>query len=147
MSVFADSSAIVKLYVAEVGHTAVRRIPAPLVISALGRVEVPAAFWGKHRSGELTADDAALLSTAFEFDYHGDATAPPRFIPVAVTNEILAEAARHAATHGLPAYDAVQLGSALAARTVDTSIDTVAVFDRTLRTAFLSEGFQLATGT
>ncbi len=57
VSVFADSSALVKLYVAEFGHEAVRAGagPGPLVIATIARAEVPAALWGKSRTGELSA--------------------------------------------------------------------------------------------
>ena len=65
MTVFADSSALVKLYVPEAGHIAVRSITDPIVIADLARVEVPAAFWGKVRTGELALDDADVLISAF----------------------------------------------------------------------------------
>jgi hypothetical protein len=50
-AVFADPSAIVKLYADEVGAEAVRAA-APTIISQLARVEVPTALWRKHRMGE-----------------------------------------------------------------------------------------------
>ncbi len=143
MSVFADSSAIVKLYVPEADHEQVRAINAPLVVSSLARVELPAAFWGKHRTGEIEADDAALLTTAFEFDYHGDADHDPTFAVVPVTEAVLIDAARQAARHRLRAYDAVQLASAVAARAVDASIDSIAVFDKLLRAGAIAEGFAI----
>jgi uncharacterized protein len=143
LTVFADSSAIVKLYVPEIGHEAVRQAEPPLVVSALARVQVPAAFWGKSRSGELAAEDAALLTSAFEFDYHGDVVDGSAFASVAVTEAILVDAARLAARHGLRGYDAVQLACAVAARSADPTIGTVAVFDKDLRRAMVAEGFVL----
>ena len=143
MSVFADSSALVKLYVPEFGHEAVRASAGPLVIAMLARVEVPAALWGKSRSGELRASDAALLVSAFEFDYHGDGQADPIFAVVVVDESIVVAAARHGARHGLRAYDAVQLACAIAARGADPSVDTFAVFDLKLRDAAVTEGFSL----
>ena len=143
MSVFGDSSALVKLYVPELGHEAVRAGVGPFVISALARVEVPAALWGKSRTGELSASDAALLVSAFEFDYHGDDQADSIFAVVAVDELIAVAAARHAARHGLRAYDAVQLACAIAARGADHSVDTFAVFDLKLRDAAVAEGFFL----
>ena len=68
MTVFADSSAIVKRYADEPGHESVRTIEGPVVISALARVEVVAAVWRKQRMGELSLDDAQVLVGAFEAD-------------------------------------------------------------------------------
>ncbi len=147
MSVFADSSAIVKLYVPEAGHEAVRAIMAPIVVSVLARVEVPAALWGKQRAGELTAEDAAVLVAAFEFDYHGDTTRDGAFAVIAMSELIAVDAARQAARHGLRAYDSVQLASAIAARVADPGIADVAVFGVNLRRAMLAEGFSAVLST
>lgn len=141
MTVFADSSALVKLYVPEDGHVSVRSITDPIVIAQLARVEVPAAFWGKVRTGEMAVDDADVLVSAFEFDYHGDEKADPRFAIVSFDESTLIDAARHAARHRLRAYDALQLASAVAARRADPSVRTIAVFDKHLRNAAIAEGF------
>ena len=141
MSVFADSSARVKLYVPESGHEAVRACAGPFVIASLARVEVPAAFWGKSRSGLVSTADAALLVSAFEFDFHGSHEAGSIFVILSLDNSMLVAAALQAARHGLRAYDAVQLACAMAARSVDRSVDTFAVFDRKLRDAAVIEGF------
>jgi uncharacterized protein len=145
LTVFADSSALVKLYVAEVGHEAVRAIVDPIVIANLARVEVPAAFWGKTRTGELDVDDAALLVSAFEHDYHGDEEADSIFAVVSHNEPTLIDAARHAARHRLRAYDAVQLACAIAARRADPSIEAFAVFDKSLRNAAIAEGFAIVS--
>ena len=113
------------------------------MIATLARVEVPAALWGKSRTGELSASDAALLASAFEFDYHGDDQAGSIFAIVAVDESIVVSAARQAARHALRAYDAVQLACAIAARGADPSVDTFAVFDLQLRDAAVVEGFSL----
>ena len=63
LSAFADSSALVKLYADELGHEAVRALRAPLVVSALARVEVAAAIWRKHRAGELDLDDTHIADS------------------------------------------------------------------------------------
>ncbi len=141
MNVFGDSSALVKLYVPEFGNEAVRAIVGPIVIANLARVEVPAAFWGKTRTGELDVDDAALLVSAFEYDYHGDEAAGSIFAVVSPSEAMLVDAARHAVRHRLRAYDAVQLACAVAARDVDPSVETFAVFDKNLRNAAIAEGF------
>jgi uncharacterized protein len=133
----------VKLYADEVGHEPIRRLRAPLVVSALARVEVVAAIWRKHRAGELDLDDSLTLIRAFAVDYRGTARRPPRFLAVAVSDELVEHAAELAGTHGLRAYDAVQLASALAARRADVRCDTLVTFDRALAAAARSE--ELAT--
>lgn len=109
----------------------------PLAVSALARVEVPAALWRKHRIGELSADDARILSDAFAADCAG---APARFSSVAVGARVLERAARLVAVHALRAYDAVQLASALAAREAEPSCATFACFDEGLLRAAAAEG-------
>lgn len=138
---FADSSALVKLYADEPGFEVIRSIIEPMVVSHIARVEVPAAIWRKHRMGELTIEDARILVSAFEFDLHGDLAA---FVPVAVTSAILDDAARLVATHGLRAYDGLQLASATAARQHVPGCRTFAAFDADLRRAAAVEGFGLA---
>ncbi len=142
MSVFADSSAVVKIYADEPGHTMIRKLDV-LVVSCLARLEVPAAIWRKHRRGELTTEQADVLTSAFEVDYLGHDDAPPRFVVVGIVPELLEDAARLSALHGLRAYDAVQLASARAARAVDESCDGFACADRSLRAAAAAERFRL----
>ena len=139
MSVFADSSAIVKLYADEEGHERVRTLDA-MVVSAIARVEVPAALWRKNRMGELNARDARTLVRAFEHDL-ASTTGPLVALPL--TNEILERAAELTATHGLRAYDAVQLASARAARLIEPECSTFAAFDGGLSEAAAREGFAL----
>jgi predicted nucleic acid-binding protein len=142
LSVFADSSAVVKLYADEDAADEVRALGA-VAVSVLCRVEVPAALWRKHRLGELDATDAQVLGAEFEADFYGDDREPPRFGVVAVTAGIVDDAARLCAVHGLRAYDAVQLASATAARLADPDLQAVAAFDRALRRAAAAEGFTL----
>ena len=142
MSTFADSSALVKLYADEAGYQQVRGMTS-IAIAQLARVEVPAALWRKQRMGELSANDARLLTAEFEADYYGTESEPPRFAAVLATGSVLAAAARLCASHGLRAYDAVQLSSALAVRRVDESCTIFAAFDYSLRTAAATEGFGL----
>ena len=142
MSTFADSSALVKLYADEDGHEYIRELVS-VAVAQLARVEVPAALWRKQRMGELSAEDASLLTADFEADYFGADSEPPRFAAVAATGRVFDEAARLCASRGLRAYDAVQLSSALAVRRADRSCVAFAAFDRPLRTAAAAEGFQL----
>lgn len=141
MTAFADSSALVKLYSDEPGNEQVRGA-GPFVISQLTRVEVPSALRRKQRMGDLDADDAQVLTAAFEADYFGGAGEPPRFVAISTTPAVLGEAARFCAVHGLRAYDAVQLASALAARAADSRCRTLAALID-LRRAAATEGLEL----
>lgn len=141
MTVFADSSALVKLYADEPGAELVRGFSL-LVVSALARVEVPAALWRKSRTGELAVSDAALLCDAFTVDWAGQGW----FIPVAASPALLVDAAGLVARHGLRAYDGVQLTSAAVARRADPGVDAVLCFDQDLADAAAREGFRLTAG-
>ena len=142
MTVFVDSSALVKLYVAEGHHASVRRISDPMVVSALARVEVPAALWRKYRTGDIAAADAAVLSAEFASDLVGDGLPAPRFAIVSVTDEVLTEAVEAVARHSLRAYDSVQLGSALVVRRALGALDGFVAFDIALRAAASAEGLR-----
>lgn len=146
MTSFADSSALVKLYADELGADRVRSLGDGLLISELARVEVPAALWRKHRTGEMSASDVAVLVAEFEYDCFGDerhTTSSTRFVRITVTSSIVDEAATLTGRYGLRAYDAVQLASAIAARRVDASVIAFAAFDRHLNRAAAIESFQL----
>ncbi len=142
MPVFADTSALVKLYADEPGHERVRELSS-LVVSQLARVEVPSAIWRKQRLGELDAGAARLLTSAFEADWAGTEEELSRFSVVTPTAAVLEGAARLCAVHGLRAYDAVQLACASAARDAVPECHTFAAFDRHLRGAAAAEGFSL----
>lgn len=105
-------------------------------------MEVAAALWRKHRLGEISVDDAALLIAEFEAHYFGTAGDPGRFVVVAVTATTLDDAARLAGVHGLRAYDAIQLAGALATRTAGVPMLRFLAFDSALRTA-AAEGLAL----
>jgi uncharacterized protein len=126
MSVFADSSALVKLYADEVDSAAVRTLDGPFRVCALARVEVPAALARKRRAGELSAADLALLIDQFVADFHGTPSQAPLFTAVAATGLVLSEAADLAIGHGLRAYDAVQLASAVVARQAGNGLSAIA---------------------
>ena len=141
-AVFADSSALVKLYADESDTDAVRSLPL-LVVSQLTRVGVPAALWRKHRIGELSAADAGVLVAAFEADYFGTEDEPARFFVITPTSHILDQASRLLGAHGLRAYDAVQLASACAVNAAVPEGASFAAFDKTLRGAAAAEGLEL----
>nr|WP_042189917.1 type II toxin-antitoxin system VapC family toxin [Kibdelosporangium sp. MJ126-NF4]CEL18974.1 PilT protein domain protein [Kibdelosporangium sp. MJ126-NF4]CTQ95223.1 PilT protein domain protein [Kibdelosporangium sp. MJ126-NF4] len=141
MTVFADSSALVKRYAKEDGHELVRQVPL-LVISYVARVEVPSALWRKHRMGELSLRQAELLLSLFEKDFF-EADDQPPFVVVGMTPVVLEAAARLTRRYPLAGYDAVQLASAVLAAEADPDITEFAVWDKQLRTAAEKEGFTL----
>lgn len=142
MTVFADSSALVKLYADEDDHEAVRELEN-LVVAQIARVEVPAAIWRKTRAGQLGAVSAAALVAEFEADYFGTREELPRFAGIALAPGLLDDAAALSATRGLRAYDAVQLAAARVAAAADPTCGRFAAFDPALRTAAAAEGFVL----
>jgi uncharacterized protein len=141
-SVFADSSALVKLYADEAGCEQVRALHSPLVCQ-LVRVEVPAAIWRKRRMGELSAAAASILVADFEADYFGTHDQPARFVSLTLRPDVLDAASRLAGVHGLRAYDAIQLATACAAAMAVPDCRTFAAFDNDLRAAAATEGFRL----
>ena len=143
MTVFADSSALVKLYADEDGAEDVRARET-MTVAALARVEVPAALWCKSRSGLFDAPTAAVLVADFEADLFGTTAEAPRFAVVAVVPDLLDDAARLTATHALRANDAVQLASARVVAALDPDFGGFVVFDRALRAAAAAEGLALA---
>ena len=139
---FADSSALVKLYADEDGDETVRALDG-IVVSGIALVEVPAALWRKERTGGLDPGDAGLLSWDFAVDFAGTRQEEPRFSVMSVTEVLFEDAARLVAVRGLRAYDAVQLATALAAREADPDCASFACFDTALRAAAAAHGFAL----
>lgn len=138
MTVFADSSAVVKRYADEPGAALVREHEV-LVVSALARVEVAAAFWGKVRTGELSVEDAAVLHDAFTADWSQPGSP---FVPVAVKDDVVELAVTLSRRHSIRAYDAVQLASALSAR--PAGVEGFLCFDVQLGEAAVREGLAVA---
>ncbi len=100
-------------------------------------------MWRKHRLGELSVEDAAVLVEEFEWDWFGEPAGELGFAVLDVTDAILEEAARSVARHPLRAFDAVQLACALAARAADATLTELACFDEALAAAARAEGFTL----
>lgn len=80
-----------------------------------------------------------MLARAFEADRFGDG-GPSCFMMITASDDIFDRAARLTGSHGLRAYDAVQLSSALALASADPRNGTFVAFDRALRTAAATEG-------
>jgi predicted nucleic acid-binding protein len=136
VTVFLDTSALVKRYADEPGSDLVREITEVIVIASIARVELAAALWRKHRMGELAAEDVRLLGTQFDHDHIGPDAA---LVVAAVDRDTFGRAATLVSRHPLRAYDAVQLATALA---VDDAVGgcRFGCFDATLADAASAEG-------
>ena len=62
---------------------------------------------------------------------------------IATGSDVISRAVQAAARHGLRAYDAVQLATALLTRDALGRLDEFASFDRQLRQAAAAEAFEL----
>jgi predicted nucleic acid-binding protein len=133
---------LVKLYADEPASEVVRSLTI-MTVSGLARVEVPSAIWRKHREGELLRESAYTFIALFETDWFGAEDSDPRFMIVEPSSPLLDNAAPLTRIHGLRAYDAVQLATAIAARTADPDIDSFACFDEALRSGAGAEGFDV----
>jgi uncharacterized protein len=137
LTAFVDTSAVVKLYVPERQHEAVRALVEPLVLGPVTRIELASALWRKHRLGQISSTDAATLVAAFE----ADLAAGVRFVVVRLAAIVVDLAVDVVERFGLRAYDSVQLASALAARQAADTVDVFVAFDNELRRAAEAEGF------
>ncbi len=109
MNLYLDASALVKCFVTEIGSADVRAAveTAELVGTvSVTRVEVESAFAKSVRVGLLTDADARLAQATF-------VTLWPDLIRIHVSDFIVTSASELVWTHGLRAYDAVQLATAL----------------------------------
>jgi len=111
---FLDSSAILKLYVREVGHVWTSGLVWPghrqgnsIHVARIAGVEVVAALARRKRGGSLSDLDASVVLTRFRRDFSIE------FELVAMTPKVLTHAMILAEAHALRGYDAVQLAAAL----------------------------------
>lgn len=125
----------------EPGHELVRPL-GRITISAIAQVEVPAALWRKHRTGDLSARQARILSLAFANSLQAPASVAPHLVIVGLSAGILEQAASLVARHPLRAYDALQLATALALMEADPSTRFIS-FDTQLNAAATVEGLQV----
>jgi predicted nucleic acid-binding protein len=144
MTAFEDASAIVTRYVIEPGRGPASH-SSVVVVSAVSRVEVTSAIWRKQRIGELSPNQARVLVDAFLADLGSSGqpspTASVTYLPVATGPGVLDTAVALCGIHGLRAYDAIQLASAVRARAVDPTITELLTYDVALHRAAAAEGF------
>lgn len=147
---FLDTSALVKRYVAEVGHQWVEAICAPdanhtILISQAALVEAVATFCRKARdtnSGQRIVEaDRDRAITLFRRD------ARRQYNVIPVTTPLYTRAGDLCLHRRLRAYDAVQVACAFAAREKLTALGVEVIFvsaDLSLLTVAEAEGLRIA---
>lgn len=109
---FADSSALSKRYVAEVGSAWLRAQLDPatnciVYVAHITAVELIAAITRRERGGTLTAAEATTARAQIRMDIAME------YQLIEVTDVLIERAMSLAEAHGLRGYDAVQLAAAL----------------------------------
>jgi predicted nucleic acid-binding protein len=135
----------VKFYVAESGTPWVRSFTDSeaniIYVASLGRVETISALTRRLRRSEITQADFDEACEDLQQDF------ATQYRIVALTEEIIGDAARLARNHGLRAYDAVQLAAALDTSRIVSQIESTEVIlvsaDVELNAAAAAEGFQV----
>jgi uncharacterized protein len=140
---FFDTSALVKRYVHEIGSTWVEAVTDPangnaIYILCMTEVEVTSAITRRQRGGTLSATDAATALVQFRQDLANE------YNTIEVTPALLMTAVALVETHGLRAYDAVQLATATMLQAYRATLAlTNLIFasaDHDLNTAAVAEG-------
>jgi predicted nucleic acid-binding protein len=140
---FTDSSALAKRYVAETGTGWTRDLLDPstgnvVVLARITAVELIAAIARRERAGALSPSDAATART----DFRGHLA--DEYQIVEVDEAVVNRAMLLAETHGLRAYDAVQLAAALGVNAIYLTAGAPAITlvsaDAELNAAATAEG-------
>src|SRR5208282_6130714 len=141
-----DASGIVKRYLTEVGSGWVQGLTDPaaaheILLTRITRVEIVAAITRRSRGGPVPATAAPALLAQFRHD------AAHQYTILEVTPALLADAERLAESHGLRAYDAVQLAATTdlhqARSTTGLSRLTFISADQELNAAAIAEGIDV----
>ena len=107
MTLYLDTSSLVKLYVVEPGSASVRgQVDAANVVatSSIAYTETRAALARRRRERALTPAAFVAAKTAFDIDW-------PRYLSVEVTADLCREAGELAERYRLRAYDSVHLAA------------------------------------
>ncbi|MEN3335636.1 MAG: uncharacterized protein V7641_5001 [Blastocatellia bacterium] len=140
---FFDTSAVVKRYANETGSPWVQQITDPalshfIYIARITEVEVASAITRRLRAGSLSSSDARVGMTNFRYDFMH------QYRIVEILPVLTSRAASLVQTHGLRAYDAVQLAAALEINAdraaVGLSAITLISADAVLNAAAMAEG-------
>ena len=128
MIVYADTSALVKLFVMEEGSQAIRdmlRRAQAMGTGLLTRAELGAALARGARRGLLSEEEALESRRWLE-------TVWPTWIHIAVDEDLVCRAEALAWEHGLRGYDAIHLAAALAWQGRINPSVVLATFDQEL---------------
>jgi predicted nucleic acid-binding protein len=145
-----DASGIVKRYLNEIGSGWVQGLADPtaaheIFLTRICRVEVIAAVTRRGRGGSLPASAATAIVGQFRHD------AAHQYNILEVVPALLTNAERLAETHGLRAFDAVQLAATIelhhARLTAGLSRLTFISADQELNTAATAEGLTVDNPT
>lgn len=107
MTLYLDTSSLVKLYVVEPGSDAVRElVEAATVVatSSIAYTETRAALARRRREGALRAAAFGSAKTTFEAEW-------PNYLTIAVTSALCHQAGEFAERYRLRAYDSVHLAA------------------------------------
>lgn len=111
MNFYLDSSALVKLYIDEVGSDRIKGIVFSeknnIFISKIAGAEVAAAFSRRNRMKDIAEEDYDEILSDFLSDFNG------LFTKSEVTGSIVSLAIELTKRRALRGYDSVQLGSAI----------------------------------
>lgn len=136
MILFADSSALIKLYIEEAGSAAMaeRARHVPMALSVLAYAEVYSTFARRVREALLTEEEHHELAGRFERDWQS-------VIVVALRPTLVGRVPRLVRDHPLRGADAVHLASALTLQEAGLGL-AFAVADRRLAQAAAKEGLE-----
>ena len=137
MTLYLDTSSLVKLYVAEPGSDAVRKLvdaASVVATSSIAYTETRAAMAGRRRERTLRPAAFASARKTFEAEW-------PRYFVVEVTLALCRQAAEFAERYRLRAYDSVHLAAfADVAREAGVRDTRLSSFDHALNRASRSLG-------
>lgn len=139
---FLDASALVKLYIEELGsEELLEQVDRPgvrLALSSLSRVECRSALRRKQRLEKMRKEVVDDLLLRFDSDFVGS------FLIQPIDNHVIDEAVRLTDAKVLKAYDAIQLASCMRLRQSLSGEDvTFACADRQLMRAADEEGVSI----
>ena len=141
MTLYLDTSSLVKLYVAEPGSDAVRKLvdaASVVATSAIAYTETRAALARRRRERALRPKALASAKRAFEAEW-------PKYFTVEVTSALCRQAGEFAERYRLRAYDSLHLAAfAEVAREAGVRGTRFSSFDDALNRAARSLGRTLA---
>ena len=138
MLYYLDSSALVKLYIREVGtdkmlEMAGRKSGHQLTVLALAQVEIRSAFRKRQRAGDIGNRLAEELRAAFQ--RHSES----RFVRQPLTDTVLDLACELLDRHKLTSFDAVQLAGYFAVKAATGAVPVLVSADQDMLLAARAE--------